>query len=107
MQCVSLSSNERDDVELKTRDHSSSSARYTECVVRLTASQFGRAVKTRHASKLVYDMVYNHPPAGLTALQIGREREPQAAPKYVQRQRGDSVLVKVEKRGLFVHTSAG
>ena len=102
---MSLPSNERDDVELKTRDQSRSSAWYAERVVpltALTASQFGRAVKTRNASKPVYNMMYSHPPAGLTALQIGREREHQAAATYVQRQRGDGVLVDVEKRGEFL-----
>ena len=52
-------------------------------------------------------MLYNHPPASLTALQIGREREPQATARYLQYQRADGALVTVEKCGLFVHPSGG
>ena len=98
---------DRQKLETEAREQSTSNVWYRERVVRVTASNFGRVVKTKDGKKLAMDMLYVKPPVGLTALQVGREREPQAAAKYVKKKRSDGELVEIAKSGLVVHPTLG
>lgn len=104
-----LSEAQRLEVCRSTSQQSQSALWYSERVCRLTASNFGLVCKRRpgYMSSLVKHLLYVEPPVTVSAIRLGRQKEPVIVEKYVATMQKEETLVAVYETGLHVHPTAG
>ena len=104
-ECLALSDTQISAVCANTAEQSSSPLWYKERVCRLTSSKFGLICKRRQQKmeSLVEQLLYTEPPVTVSALHLGRTKDPVIVERYIALKEKDMCLVDVAGTGLHVH----